>query len=185
MHRRRALQLMMGSLGLTSFNQVFGSAAFLSAVSATQAAPPVLSDDDQKLLDQIGEVIIPTTEDSPGAKAAGIGAFMQAIVCDYYNLEEQKIFLLGLTQFRSFTLESKGSPFPELNDEQKVDTLFELERRGTENRYYQMIKQLTVWGYFSSEIGTKKALRFNPIPGRYDGSVEIEPGTKAWANLIS
>jgi len=185
MHRRRALQLMMASLGLTSLTQVFGATAFLSAASATTAVRPVLSDDDQKLLDQIGEVIIPTTEDSPGAKAAGVGAFMQAIVSNYYDLEDKKTFLLGLTQFRDFSLKSRGSTFYELNDEQKVDTLLELERTATENRYYQMIKQLTVWGYFSSEIGAKQALRFNPIPGRYDGSVDIEPGTKAWANLIS
>jgi hypothetical protein len=44
-----------------------------------------------------------------------------------------------------------------------------------------MMKQLTLWGYFSSEIGMKQALRFLPIPGRYDGALPYKKGDKAWA----
>lgn len=50
----------------------------------------------------------------------------------------------------------------------------------TPSHYYTMLKQLTLWGYFSSEIGMTKQLRHNPVPGRYDGEAEYR-GEKAWA----
>ena len=52
---------------------------------------------------------------------------------------------------------------------------------GSPSHYYTMIKQLTLWGYFSSEIGSKQALRWVPIPGKYDGNLPYKKGDKAWA----
>ncbi|WP_257087654.1 gluconate 2-dehydrogenase subunit 3 family protein [Sphingobacterium sp. E70] len=39
-----------------------------------------------------------------------------------------------------------------------------------------MFKQLTLLGYFSSEIGHKQALRYNQAPGRYEGDVPYKKG---------
>ena len=49
------------------------------------------------------------------------------------------------------------------------------------SHFFPMLKQLTLWGYFTSEPGATKALRYNPIPGKYIGCVPYEPGDKAWA----
>ncbi|HAK76772.1 MAG TPA: twin-arginine translocation pathway signal, partial [Runella sp.] len=43
------------------------------------------------------------------------------------------------------------------------------------------MKELTVTGYFTSEIGATKALEYLPIPGRFEGCVPLKPGQKAWA----
>jgi glucoside 3-dehydrogenase (cytochrome c) hitch-hiker subunit len=47
--------------------------------------------------------------------------------------------------------------------------------------YFRMIKELTLLGYFSSEIGCKQAQRYAETPGRYDPCVPYKPGDKAWA----
>jgi len=47
--------------------------------------------------------------------------------------------------------------------------------------YFRMIKELTLLGYFTSEIGQTQALRFNMVPGRYEGCVPYKKGDKAWA----
>ena len=47
--------------------------------------------------------------------------------------------------------------------------------------YYTMMKQLTLNGYFSSEIGMKQALRHLPVPGKYDGAYPYKKGDRAWA----
>ena len=44
-----------------------------------------------------------------------------------------------------------------------------------------MIKQMTVWGYFSSEVGATQALRYVPVPGRFEGCIPYNEGEKAWA----
>lgn len=47
--------------------------------------------------------------------------------------------------------------------------------------YYSMIKQLTLWGYFSSKIGATQALRYVETPGKFDGAFPYKKGDKAWA----
>ena len=44
-----------------------------------------------------------------------------------------------------------------------------------------MMKELTLLGYFTSEVGATKALRYLPVPGRYDGNVPYKKGDRAWA----
>jgi len=44
-----------------------------------------------------------------------------------------------------------------------------------------MMKELTIWGYFSSEPGATKALRYIAVPGHYDGCIPYKKGDKAWA----
>jgi len=36
-------------------------------------------------------------------------------------------------------------------------------------------------GYFTSEIGATKALRYVAVPGKFDGSYPYKKGDKAWA----
>jgi hypothetical protein len=47
--------------------------------------------------------------------------------------------------------------------------------------YFFMMKQLAMLGYFTSKIGMTQALRYEPVPGRYDGCVPYKKGDKAWA----
>jgi len=47
--------------------------------------------------------------------------------------------------------------------------------------YFRMMKELTLLGYFTSEIGCTKAQRYAETPGRYDPCVPYKPGDKAWA----
>jgi hypothetical protein len=46
---------------------------------------------------------------------------------------------------------------------------------------FGMMKQLTVWGYFTSEVGATKALRYVAVPTRYEGCIPYKKGDKAWA----
>ena len=43
------------------------------------------------------------------------------------------------------------------------------------------IKELTVWGFFTSEIGEKQVLRYNPMPMRFDGDIPLGPDESTWA----
>ena len=47
--------------------------------------------------------------------------------------------------------------------------------------YFGMIKQLTLWGYFSSKPGATQALRYVAVPGKYEGCIPYKKGDKAWA----
>ncbi len=55
------------------------------------------------------------------------------------------------------------------------------KQRENPDYYYTMMKQLTILGYFTSKEGATKALRYDPVPGKYDGSYPYKKGDKAWA----
>jgi hypothetical protein len=41
--------------------------------------------------------------------------------------------------------------------------------------------ELTCLGYYTSEIGATKALKYVHIPGKYEACIPLQPGQKAWA----
>jgi hypothetical protein len=44
-----------------------------------------------------------------------------------------------------------------------------------------MMKELALLGYFTSEIGYTRAMRYIETPGRYDPCAPHKPGDKSWA----
>jgi len=51
----------------------------------------------------------------------------------------------------------------------------------TPAHYFRMMKELALLGYFTSEIGYTKAMRYAETPGRFDPCVRYTPGDPAWA----
>ena len=49
------------------------------------------------------------------------------------------------------------------------------------SHYFRMMKELTLLGYFTSEIGYTQAQRYIESPGRFDPCVPYQAGEKAWA----
>ena len=47
--------------------------------------------------------------------------------------------------------------------------------------FFPLAKELTMLGYFSSEIGAKQALVYLDVPGKYEACTDLQPGQKAWA----
>ena len=49
-------------------------------------------------------------------------------------------------------------------------------------KYFRMMKELALLGYFTSEVGMTQALRYVESPGRYDPCVPYKPGDRDWAS---
>lgn len=49
--------------------------------------------------------------------------------------------------------------------------------------YFTMMKQLTLWGYFTSKEGVTNALNYQPVPGKFIGCVDYKKGDRALAGL--
>jgi hypothetical protein len=183
MNRRDALKsvvLMMGGtmIGATS---ILTGCAPDSQINDLNFTP-----DDLAFLDEIGETILPTT-DTPGAKAAKIGEFMQMMVKDCYDADQQKSFIDGLNTMRTDFKTEKGTDFMEANSEDRLaflNAMHENYRASGEEKQpivINMLRDLTLLGYFTSEIGATQALRFVESPGRYDACIDYKKGDRAWA----
>ena len=188
MNRRDALERVALILGGT----VIGGAAFLQGCKNTteKAASFFLSQDQIAFLDEVAETIIPST-DTPGAKAALVGAFMNTMVMDCYKEKDQKIFAAGITEIDNSANHMFGKGFMNITPAQRKSLLNQVnkelkayndsKKEDDPNHYFGMMKQLTLLGYFSSEIGATQALRYVAIPGKYEGCVPYKKGDKAWA----
>src|ERR1700761_525913 len=125
------------------------------------------------LLDEISDTIIPAT-DTPGAKDVGAGQLMAIIVRDCYESANQEIFLAGLDKLNVNCKAAYGKVFIDCPPEQRTELLNRLDAEQklyTKNKskdqpphYFRMMKELTLFGYFTSEAGCTKVLRYVPVP---------------------
>lgn len=188
MKRREAVSTMAVILG----GSMVGSQLFLTGCKQADKKSSItdFTAEEIALLDEIGETIIPTT-DTPGAKAAQIGAFMKVMVTDCYDEAAQKVFVEGIGKLLEASDKKFGKGFMALDAAQKKELLIELDaeqkeyqknkKEGEPNHYFKMMKDLTLQGYFTSEIGATQALRYEAVPGRYEGCAPYKKGDKVWA----
>src|SRR3954453_18361972 len=59
----------------------------------------------------------------------------------------------------------------------------DFKRQVMPNHYFQQLKQLAIFGYFTSEKGRTESLRYTPVPGKYEGVIDYKKGEKAFAGL--
>lgn len=52
------------------------------------------------------------------------------------------------------------------------------------SHYFTMMKQLTLWGFFTSEKGITQALKYVPVPGHFDGCIDYKKGDKIMVGLM-
>ena len=186
MNRREALSSVALLLGGT----MLGAEAFLSGCKTKTDVGISFSASDISFLDEVAETILPATS-TPGAKAAKVGEFMTVMVKDCYEEKDQKIFMEGMSKLDEASKKKNGKSFMESTAGQRHDLLVELDKEQKEyqkakkddqpTHYFRMMKELTLSGYFTSEVGATKALRYVAVPGKYEGCIPYNKGDKAWA----
>lgn len=168
MNRREAVQLVSLAVG-----------AFLShGVAPKLAAQADAGGAVETLLAEVADVIIPTT-DTPGAKAAGVEKFILRVVRDCFKTEERQKFYAALDTLDEDSRKKFSKTFVALTEAEKVELVkFTAAQR---KAFFSSLRQLVVTAYFNSEIGATQALAYLPVPGKFQGSVPLAPGQKAWA----
>jgi hypothetical protein len=99
---------------------------------------------------------------------------------------ERQAVVLGLEKEakefdKKVVLDEKALRAPIKNNDEKKSWLDKKAFDGLPRHYYTMIKQLTLWGYFSHKDICTKVLRFVMVPGKYDGAYPYAKGEKAWS----
>jgi hypothetical protein len=186
--RREAIRRVSALFGGVA---LVGQGAWLAGcATGVQAASDLFSAMDVALLDEIADTILPETK-TPGAKAAGVGPFIAMMVADTYDPGEQRLFVAGLATLESESRAQNGGGFMASSPAQRLALLERLDREAIEYmrqpgaadrpHYFRMLKELTLLGYFTSEIGYRQAMRYVETPGRYEPCITYTAGDKAWA----
>ena len=186
MDRREAVKYISLLLGGT----IVGGSAILSGCKSKTGVSLDFTPDQTAWLNEVADTILPATK-SPGAKAAKVGEFMKVMVNDCYEKRDQDTFMEGFQKLDEFSEKMYDTTFLKLTPEQRNTLLVSLDKEQKEymankkaedpGHYFRMMKELTLLGYFTSEIGSNQALRYVEKPGRYDGCVDYKKGDKAFA----
>jgi hypothetical protein len=196
MNRREAIS----SVAMLIGGVVIGGEVFALAGcnSTPQQINGLFNTADISLMDEIAETIIPKTG-TPGAKEAKVGAFMAVMVKDCYTPEQQKVFIDGLKTINEESNKTYQNNFIALTDQQKKTLLNSLDKEQKEYtaklkeqpkkdnevqlpHYFRLMKQLTLLGFFTSEVGGTKVLTYMDVPGRYDACIPYKKGDPVYLN---
>ena len=206
---RRAGLLLGGVLGAPTVAGVLAGCE-ASRVPDGSWAPQALTRGQADLVAAIAEHILPAT-DTPGARAAGVHRFIDAILAESYSPLERKRFLEGLAEVDARAARASGRPFLQgaVGDQRVLLEQLDREalasapvpvsptlasppvplsttwRGGTRDEltvlFFRTMKELTLVGYYTSEIGATRELHHVPVPGRYDGCVPLAQVGRTWA----
>jgi hypothetical protein len=132
------------------------------------------------LLDVLCNLVIPET-DTPGAKSVGVARFMSLAMAHG---------LAGTTMDDRAALDlllrgaAGGANFLSLPHAKQVEVLHGVDRAGYAERgsLWARMKTLVLIGYYTSEAGATKELRYQLVPGRYDPDLPQKPGDHASSN---
>ncbi|MFQ5572054.1 MAG: gluconate 2-dehydrogenase subunit 3 family protein [Rhodothermales bacterium] len=195
MDRREALRrislLMGGTLSVSTVAGILGGCK--AGPAGIPFTPQTFTPDQNELVITLTELIIPET-DTPGAKAARVNEFIDLMITEWYSAEERDRFLAGVAEVDRRAQEAYGNAFIDATPEEQTALLAAMEEEaidwaeavaaGTTGAqdppFFNMIKELTLSGYYTSEIGASVELRDMPF-GTYDGAVPFEEIGRAWS----
>lgn len=189
MNRREAISRVAWIMG----GVVIGGSLFLEGCTRRGAPPSVealFQPDQIDFLGDVANAILPPTK-SPGAKEAGVGHFIPVMIRDCYTEADQQSFTSGLVQIDKKAEKLHAQKFQDLTSEQQITVVHALDQEAKAyqrerssddpNHFFHLFKQITLLGFFTSEIGATQALRYVQVPGRYDGDIPYTKGDRAWA----
>jgi hypothetical protein len=143
----------------------------------------IVNGDQEALLAEIAEAIIPAT-DVPGAKALNVHHFVLKMVDDCQDKDSQQQFASGLSLVEKAVKEKFDKPFQECSAEEKKKFLLELEQKNKDAKegekkedlpaFYSLTKRYSAQAFLSSEYVMTNVFKYNMIPGRFEGCVEIK-----------
>jgi len=143
--------------------------------------------------------IIPAT-DTPGAKGARVNEFIDVILTEWALDDERKDFLDGLAGVDKRSNELFGKSFVDASSAQQFTLLSAMDesvasqrtrRRRANNtvpedrdkqlkgEFFKVFKNITIHGYYTSEIGFTQELKLEIIPGAQHGCMPLPAEKKA------
>ena len=179
MNRREALLLLAGTAALPDSLLAMGRAVHQRIRAGTLR---VLTPHQNEIVATIAELIIPKT-DTPGAREAGVPAFIDVMLADWGDDDQRKMFSGGLANVDERSRATFGKDFIGCTAAQQGEILQDLDyelarlrdaKADTSKSFFGAMKWLTLTGYYTSEVGATSELHYRVVPGRFEPCYPLE-----------
>lgn len=172
---------------------VLGATISLPSIGSARTALAPFDPADRRLVAAVADLIIPAT-DTGGAVAAGVPAFIEKMVTRWFDPAERENFVAGMKRFANDAVALHGRAFADLAPEQKAEYLKSRLQPAVRNSAGQppsrssfaaLMKRLTVFGYYTSELGGSIELSLNLVPGEYLPKATWKPGDRDDSSMLA
>jgi gluconate 2-dehydrogenase gamma chain len=207
MNRRDALRIFAGAAVLPALypRDLLSLGREIQQHLGPTAAIKTLNPHQNATVLAMSEMIIPAT-DTPGAKDARVNEFIDLILTDWCRPEDAQRFLAGLAETDARARKEFGKDFVACSPQAQTALLTALDEELTQLReeaghqrphasaakqeedtpvtrsFFHMLKQLTLVGYYTSEVGWTKELGRAPVHmGPYRPCVPLQEAEQAAA----
>jgi gluconate 2-dehydrogenase gamma chain len=179
MNRREALLLLAGTAALPDSLMAVGRAVHQRIRAGTLR---VLNAHQNATVATIAELILPKT-DTPGARDAGVPAFIDVMLADWADDEQRQMFTGGLGNVDERSRATFGKDFIGCTAAQQGEILQDLDyelarlrdaKADTSKSFFGAMKWLTLTGYYTSEVGATSELHYRVVPGRFEPCYPLE-----------
>ena len=195
--RRRALQVLAGwAGGAATFPIVCPALASRpgclnphaeASANWGSSAPKFFSPHQMRTIAALSEIIIPADEHSPGATAARVDTYIDAVMAG--SAQDLKSFWVqGLAAIDRMAASEQGKDFADCNLDEQTALLHKISENEAhpitlEDKFFVAIKRATIDGYYNSEIGIHKELGYqgNTALAEFEGCTHQEHKTDAKA----
>ena len=160
--------------------QTAAAAAALPLVSALPPVAPVppkfFTPAEFALVDEMSDIIIPTDQQSGGARAAGVALFIDGRLAEAFEKDQGERWRAGIKAVEALSTEMHGKGFMASTPEQRLALVTriaaaESDPKSDAEKFFREIKSGTVRAYYTSKIGIHD-------DQQYKGNV-IQPGDYA------
>jgi hypothetical protein len=140
-------------------------------------APKFFTPAEFALVDEMSDMIIPTDQQSRGARAAGVAIYIDGRLAESFEKEQPERWRAGIKAVEALSREMHGKTFMASTPEQRLALLTriaaaESDPKSDAEKFFKEIKGGTVRAYYTSKIGIHDDQQYkgNVIqPGEYAG----------------
>ena len=174
--RREALKGIGASAGVIATLPVLGSSAVAqdqmahmhhpAQTAAKEKAQPLrfFTEEENRTVIEMSERIIPADDSSPGAKAARVNEYIDLILSESPE-DVKQTWRTGLAAVNKMSRDKYSKSFADASLDQQVELLKQIGKnekspQSVEERFFRTIKNATVDGYYTSEIGIHQELHY-------------------------
>jgi len=158
---------------------VAGAVALPAVAKAPSPSPKPLffTPAEFALVDEMSDMIIPTDQQSAGARAAGVALFIDGRLAEAFEKDQPEQWRAGIKAVEALSNEMHGKAFMASTPEQRLALLTriaaaESDPKSDAEKFFREIKSGTIRAYYTSKIGIHDDQQYkgNVIqPGEYAG----------------
>ncbi len=146
------------------------------------------------LVAELAETIIPRTN-TPGAKDAGVENYIIKMITENTDVKMQHSFLAGLKSVEEYAKDKYDKDFILCSQEEKHAVVKHFEERATYSisilnkvqrkflgaPFFYQLRDLTVEGYCTSQLGATQGLAYDYVPVTFQACIPLQPNQLSWA----